>query len=63
VSGVGDSNPLVLTKKPQKNQPIKAGFFMSEIFLGNERGVMGEKLPTNDGEYAQMIGKSSHLPV
>lgn len=36
---------------------------MSEIFLGNEWRIMGEKLPTNDGEYALMIGKSSHLLV
>ena len=46
VSGVGGSNPLVPTKKPQKNQPLKAGFFMPEICLGNYWGITGEKPPT-----------------
>jgi len=42
--GVGGSNPLVPTKKPLKNQPLKAGFFMPEICLGNNGGKTPDEL-------------------
>ncbi len=45
VSGVGGSNPLVPTKIPLKNQPLRAGFFMPAIKkLADARDVILHEL-------------------
>ncbi|APH85280.1 hypothetical protein LFZ18_11340 [Salmonella enterica subsp. enterica serovar Itami str. SA20014991] len=42
VSGVGGSNPLVPTKIPLKNQPVRAVFFMAQFPTGKLWGETGE---------------------
>lgn len=45
MSGVGGSNPLVPTKIPLKNQPLRAGFFMPAIKkLADARDVILHEL-------------------